>query len=434
MEDNVFVRLYRLLLRLYPKEFRDHLREEMVSVFAESVADTRHQGGPALVRLLLRELVCFPGSLLLAYGQSWQQFRPAVVNAPGWPWIAGWTLLSGAMLPLAWFLMPLLSVVYLSLLDLLPGVGPASDLGTLLGAVTALGLATAFGQWLLLRRHLSGAGWWMPLTVIGWLTAGLLIFALVPLVDARLLGPGAVLVVVGGCVGLAQWLLLRRLPSGGRWWLPVTLLATGAILLAGESFNSITESLVFLTLPFLLTGAFLWLLLQRAPEPAAAVGLNVEDPLAQSVSTVGPGRVRLLLLALLLLIPVFLAGPWAYAVARLEMAKREGVYASPEEAVRTRAAAVEGLEVESLKMIYSGPNDHDGELPHVWFAGADVIYDRPHPYTGRRTVSIGSFYIQVEDGWVLVPEGAFPTLIGRLMAIYHLEGVGAGAPAPLNSK
>lgn len=432
MEDDIVVRLYRLLLNLYPAAYRQQLGEEMVSVFTDSADDARRQGGPALARLILRELVHFPGSLLLAYGQSWQQLRPAVVNAPGWPWIAGWTLLSSAMLPLAWFLMPLLSVIYLSLLDLLPGVGPASDLGTLLGTVTALGLATAFGQWLLLRRHLSGAGWWMPLTIIGWLTAGLLIFALVPLVDARLLGPGVVLVVVGGCVGLAQWLLLRRLPSGGRWWLPVTLLATGAILAAGQSFESIMEGLAFLALPFFVTGAFLWLLLQRAPEPAAAVGLNVEDPHAQRVPSVRPGRVRLLVLAMLVLIPLLFAGPWSYAVARLEMAKREGVYASPEEAVRTRAAAVEGVEVENLQMTYSGPNDHDGELPHVWFAGASVTYNRPHPYTGRRYVSMGSFYLRVEEGWVHVPEGAFPTLIGRLMEIYHLEGVGS-SPAPTAS-
>lgn len=428
MEDDVVVRLYRLLLGLYPVAYRQQLGKEMVSVFAESAAEARREGGPALARLILRELVHFPGSLLLAYGHSWQQLQPATVNVPGWPWVAGWTLLSAAALPLAWFLMAPFSVLYLFLLDLVPGVGPAPEIGTILGTVTAVGLATAFGQWLLLRSHLSGAGWWIPLTVAGWLGGGVLIFALTPLVNAPLLGPGAVLLVAGGCVGVAQWLLLRRLLPGGRWWLPVTLLAGGVILLAGESFESIAELLAFLALPYLLTGAFLWLLLQRAPEPSAAGNLAEGRLLAQRRPIIRTGRVRLLLLALLLLVPLFLGGPWAYAVARLEMAKREGIYATPEAAVLARAAAIEGVEVESLQMMYNGPNDHDGELPHVWFGGANVTYDRPHPYTGRRTLSMGSFYIRVEEGWVHVPEGAFPTLIGRLMEIYHLEGVGTGAP------
>lgn len=435
MKDNVVVRFYRMLLGLYPAAFREQFGEEMVRVFTESAADARRQGWPALARLTGREVVHFPGSLLLAYGQSWRQLQPATVNAPGLPWVAGWTLLSVASLPLAWFLMPLLSVIYLALLDFFfPGVGPASEMGTVLGAVTALGLATACGQWLVLRGHLSGAGWWIPFTVVGWLAAGFIIFALIPLVDARLVGPGAVLVVVGGCVGLTQWLLLRRLPSGGRWWLPVTVFAAGAILLAGESFNSITESLVFLALPFLLTGAFLWLLLQQAPEPAAAVGLNTKVPVGRETPSVRPARVRMLLLGLLVLIPLLFVAPWAYAVTRLEMAKREGVYASPEEAVRMRAEAVDGVQVERIHGLHAGPNYRDGRLPHVWFAGGGVTYDRPHPATGRRTLSMGSFYVRVEEGWVHVPEGAFPTLIGRLMEIYHLEGVGTGAPAPLSSK
>jgi hypothetical protein len=63
-------------------------------------------------------------------------------------------------------------------------------------------------------------------------------------------------------------------------------------------------------------------------------------------------------------------------------------------------------------------------MSHVHFAGADVTYDRPHPLTGRRSVSYGNNYIQVKEGWVQVGEGAFPTLIGKLMQIYHLERAG----------
>jgi len=429
MEDKLLVRLYRLLVRLYPAAYRRQLGEEMVSVFAESVADARREGSPALARLILRELLHFPGNLLLAYGRSWRQLQPAGANTPGWPWVVGWTSLSVAALPLAWFLMAPFSVLFLLLLDLLPGPAVAPEIGTLVGAVSAIGLVSGFGQWLLLRPHLPGAGWWLPLTVAGWLAGGALLFAASRLVDGQLLIPATVLLLPAAGVGVAQWLLLRRLLPGGRWWLPVTLLAGGVILLAGESFGSIAELVAFFALPYLLTGAFLWLLLQRAPEPAAISGATAVRPQLRTGPTTRRDRVRLLLLASLLLIPLLVAGPWAYAVARLEMAKREGVYATPEEAVRARAATVEGVEVERIQMMWDGPSDPDGTLPHVWFAGANVIYDRPHPYTGRRFNSMGSYYIRVEEGWVHVPEGAFPTLIGRLMTIYHLEGAGDNAPA-----
>jgi hypothetical protein len=36
----------------------------------------------------------------------------------------------------------------------------------------------------------------------------------------------------------------------------------------------------------------------------------------------------------------------------------------------------------------------------------------------------GSFFIRVEEGWVHMPEGAFPKLIGWAMELYGLEGVG----------
>lgn len=428
MENNVLVSLYRLLLSLYPATFQEQLGAEMVSVFAESAAEARRQGGAALARLILRELLHLPGNLLLAYSNSWQQLQPAVANAPGWPWIIGWTSLSVAALPLAWFLMAPFSVLFLFLFDMIPGPAVAPETGTIVGVVTAVGLVSGFGQWLLLRPHLPGAGWWLPLTVAGWLAGGALLFVAVSVLDGQLLIPATVLLLPAAGVGVAQWLLLRRLLPGSGWWLPVTLVAAGTVLLAGRSFGSIAELLAFLTLPFLITGAFLWLLLQRAPAPSLAAGPAIKRSQVWRASSTRRGRASLLLLALLVLVPLAVGGPWVYAVARLEMAKREGIYASPEEAVRTRAAAVEGVQVEKVNMVYAGPNDPDGELPHVWFAGGSVSYDRPDPFTGRRYLSMGSFYIRVEEGWVRVPEGAFPTLVGRLMAIYHLEGIGHDAP------
>ncbi|MDX1613075.1 MAG: hypothetical protein R3300_02125 [Candidatus Promineifilaceae bacterium] len=431
MENKALIRFYHLLVSLYPAGFRDRLGEEMVGVFAQAVAEARQQGRSALAHLLLRELLTFPGSLLLAYGQSWRGLEPGVLSAPSWLWIVGWTLLSLALLPLAWFVAPPLGYLFLRLLELAPGPDPATAVGTVLGLVTALGLATALPQWLLLRPHLSSAGWWLPLTVAGWLTFGLLALLIAPRVNSGplshggFLSPGLAFLLLGACVGLAQALLLRRLLPQGGWWLAAWLLGASLQLITGPTSESITETLAVLTLPFFLTGAVLWLLLQRASRRSAG-----ETPQEQPAGTFAPrsSRARLLPLALLLLATLVVAGPWAYAVSQLELAKREGIYATREQAVRARAAAVEGVEVEQIQMVGGDAHDPDGRLADVWFGRAYVTYERPHPVTGRITSSMGRFFVRVEGGWVHMSDSAFPTLVGRLMEIYHLEGAGKSAP------
>jgi hypothetical protein len=79
-----------------------------------------------------------------------------------------------------------------------------------------------------------------------------------------------------------------------------------------------------------------------------------------------------------------------------------------------------------VENVYAGPNSKREGMEHVWFGGATVTLDRV-PAGGRHDrYQTGSFYIRVHDGWVHVPEGAFPTLVGRLMRIYNVEQVNGG--------
>lgn len=431
MEDNALVWFYRLLLRLYPTSFRERLGDEMIAVFAQTVDDARRQGGGALAGVVLRELLHFPGSLLLAYAESWRQPEPVPVSAPSWLWIGGWTLLSVTALPLAWFLAAPLGFLVLLLLQLIPGLPLSSSVAEAIGGMAAVGLATGVAQWTLLRHRLPGAGWWIPLTFAGWLAGGLLVFLVTVLID-RPIGPGLPFALLGTCVGLGQWLLLRRFLRGGSWWLLASFFAGGLVILAGETFDSIPELLIFVTLPYLLTGAFLWLLLQRGSPTIVAGEDSKTRPDTQVSPARLPGRARLLLLVLPLLVVLLGACPWVYAVSQLELAKREGIYDSPTDAMRARVAAVEGVRVVRVEMLSAGPAARDQSRPHVWFAGANVLYDRPHPFSGQRREAFGSYYIRVEEGWVHVPEGAFPPLIGRIMELYHLEGVGTPIPEPLS--
>ena len=76
-----------------------------------------------------------------------------------------------------------------------------------------LGPVLGFAQWLVLRRHVAGAGLWMPANAVAWACGMVLIFAIVSASFDRGIGPGSLALaalglaatgaVVGGIHGLA---------------------------------------------------------------------------------------------------------------------------------------------------------------------------------------------------------------------------------------
>jgi hypothetical protein len=108
-------------------------------------------------------------------------------------------------------------------------------------------------QWLVLRRAIR-AGWWMPLTVLGWTASGALLgFSaggststigpdaepVSPLVTWFLLPPLFVLLIGGG-----QWLILRHAAMNTGAW---ALVNAGALFFAGFLGLSAAKMLPFIT-------------------------------------------------------------------------------------------------------------------------------------------------------------------------------------------
>ncbi|MBC8445573.1 MAG: hypothetical protein H8D74_00085, partial [Chloroflexi bacterium] len=73
MTIRVFGSLYKLLLRLYPRHFRDEFAREMRAVFSESLDQAAKQGILALVGVGLRELLDAPLTLLRVHWISWKK-------------------------------------------------------------------------------------------------------------------------------------------------------------------------------------------------------------------------------------------------------------------------------------------------------------------------------------------------------------------------
>jgi hypothetical protein len=139
-------------------------------------------------------------------------------------------------------------------------------------------------------------------------------------------------------------------------------------------------------------------------------------------------RIPLLVLACALLLiqcaPIAAAASYLHMVVTLEKAKREGVYATPEEGMRARVTK-SWISLESVEIQYAGPNARDGSNPHVWFVVAQVrAASRASgaAVSPRGYDSAGSFFVRVQDGWVHIPEGQLPELVGHLMRLFHYAG------------
>jgi hypothetical protein len=113
----------------------------------------------------------------------------------------------------------------------------ATSVGWVLGrlllpnlAPVTTGLAIGILQWFILQRRFKQAWKWILATTIGWAAAAAINFAAVPAGMDFLEG-----LLVGVSVGTAQWLILRREVQWAGWWIVINIIAwtTGLAFLPG---------------------------------------------------------------------------------------------------------------------------------------------------------------------------------------------------------
>jgi len=98
-----------------------------------------------------------------------------------------------------------------------------------------------------------------------------------------------------------------------------------------------------------------------------------------------------------------------------------GVYETHEEGMRALMAR-SSYDAQDVVIIHAGPNSFDGSNPHIWYVVADI---RPHVHEegfriGGSGYGAGSFFLHSKDGWIHVPEGAFPEVVGFGMRLFGL--------------
>jgi hypothetical protein len=122
----------------------------------------------------------------------------------GWSFWLGWVLVNTVGLAGSFIVAGAVGVV----VDYAEG----SVMGIILsGAV--FGALLGVVQWLVLRRRVSRSGWWVLASTVGGAVGGAM--ALV-MDEAQIFA--IVLAVGGASVGIAQWLVLRRQVAQAGWW------------------------------------------------------------------------------------------------------------------------------------------------------------------------------------------------------------------------
>ncbi len=113
----------------------------------------------------------------------------------------------------------------------------ATTLGWIVGrflfpnlALVVIGVALGIFQWLVLQHRIRDAWWWIIATTLGWLSGSMLILAVLP--EGMDFTAG---VIIGVTTGIAQWLILRRELHLAGWWIVISIVGwtTGMALLPG---------------------------------------------------------------------------------------------------------------------------------------------------------------------------------------------------------
>lgn len=142
---------------------------------------------------------------------------------PRWFFYLLWILLTLLCVPIAFFFnLVILRVITLFVGDFIyvDGMGHITeDYLAMYTFIPIVGLLIGILQYGLLRRYLPHMGWWVAVTIGGWLLG--IFLCLIPgwlhwtnsLFDLDL-----AFIVMGSSIGVGQWFLLRRrLPQAGGW-------------------------------------------------------------------------------------------------------------------------------------------------------------------------------------------------------------------------
>lgn len=158
------------------------------------------------------------------------------IKKPGWGLYPIWIMLTALCIPVSAIVSLIILRIAIDIIGgyiYVDGVRHITEDYLLMYVlVPVLGLVTGVIQYGLLRRYLPRMAWWVLATFGGWLFAMLLMYFArsLNILATEALDLDTAYLALGLSIGVGQWLLLRRrLPSAG-WWIAANL--AGWVLLS----------------------------------------------------------------------------------------------------------------------------------------------------------------------------------------------------------
>jgi hypothetical protein len=151
-----------------------------------------------------------------------------------------------------------MAIVFLGLTALSNNPSQAAQAvrGFVIGAFFGATVGTA--QWFVLRRYFDRVGWWVLLTFIGWVAYwGLRNMNLLVKAHGIAFIPDLLnLAIFGVILGVLQWLLLRKKIHSAGWWMLANIVG---MMLAALITDAIDTALLQSDSPFdFITGSIVW--------------------------------------------------------------------------------------------------------------------------------------------------------------------------------
>lgn len=146
---------------------------------------------------------------------------------PGWRFWFLWMLASlGGVIVYMIVVSPILNAFVPGSSDSAGPDVPAWEMIMIISAVgqMALGAAIGLAQWLVLRRVLSRMGWWVLASLVGY-SIGMLAPWMVNRIEAGWMTGLVFFLIYGAGLGLAQWIVLRTHFQRAVWWVALIIAA-----------------------------------------------------------------------------------------------------------------------------------------------------------------------------------------------------------------
>ena len=177
--------------------------------------------------------------------QASMEMLPANLKKPERSFYIGWIVLTSLCVPIAFFLSLIILKMITNIVGDFVSVNGVrhitEDYLAMYVFVPIVSLLTGALQYGLLRHYLPRMGWWVFATVAGWLL-GILLIALpdwLGWTDMPVTNLDLIFLVMGLAIGIAQWLLLRRRMARAGWWIAANALGWGllGLITPGNALN-----------------------------------------------------------------------------------------------------------------------------------------------------------------------------------------------------